>query len=163
MIEKMKMQTRDGVADNISWIAEKFPNCVTEKIDATTGEVKMAVDFDMLRQELSSEVVEGKDERYQFVWPDKKKAILLANAPVNATLRPCEEESEDFANTQNLYIEGDNLDVLKCLKETYLGKVKMIYILITQVMTLCITMTLLRVWKTTLPTADSMMSKEIGL
>ena len=124
----MKMQTRDGVADNISWIAEKFPNCVTEKIDAATGEVKLAVDFDMLRQELSSEIVEGKDERYQFVWPDKKKAILLANAPINATLRPCEEESEDFANTQNLYIEGDNLDVLKCLKETYLGKVKMIYI-----------------------------------
>ena len=128
MIEKMKMQTRDGVADNISWIAEKFPNCVTEKIDATTGEVKLAVDFDMLRQELSSEVVDGKDERYQFVWPDKKKAILLANAPINATLRPCEKESEDFANTRNLYIEGDNLDVLKCLKETYLGKVKMIYI-----------------------------------
>ena len=122
------MQTRDGVADNISWIAEKFPNCVTEKIDAATGEVKLAVDFDMLRQELSSEIVEGKDERYQFVWPDKKKAILLANAPINATLRPCEEESVDFENTQNLYIEGDNLDVLKCLKETYLGKVKMIYI-----------------------------------
>jgi adenine-specific DNA-methyltransferase len=127
-LDKLRMQTRDGVADNISWIAEKFPNCVTEKIDAATGEVKLAVDFDMLRQELSSEVVEGKDERYQFVWPDKKKAILLANAPINATLRPCEEESEDFANTQNLYIEGDNLDVLKCLKETYLGKVKMIYI-----------------------------------
>ena len=124
----MKMQTRDGVADNISWIAEKFPNCVTEKIDAATGEVKLAVDFDMLRQELSSEIVEGKDERYQFVWPDKKKAILLANAPINATLRPCPEESVDFENTQNLYIEGDNLDVLKCLKETYLGKVKMIYI-----------------------------------
>ena len=122
------MQTRDGVADNISWIAERFPNCVTEKIDAATGEVKLAVDFDMLRQELSSEIVEGKDERYQFVWPDKKKAILLANAPINATLRPCEEESEDFPNTQNLYIEGDNLDVLKCLKETYLGKVKFIYI-----------------------------------
>ena len=122
------MQTRDGVADNISWIAEKFPNCVTEKIDAATGEVKLAVDFDMLRQELSSEIVEGKDERYQFVWPDKKKAILLANAPINATLRPCPEESVDFENTQNLYIEGDNLDVLKCLKETYLGKVKMIYI-----------------------------------
>ena len=87
MIEKMKMQTRDGVADNISWIAEKFPNCVTEKIDAATGEVKLAVDFDMLRQELSSEVVEGKDERYQFVWPDKKKAILLANAPINANGR----------------------------------------------------------------------------
>ena len=127
-IDKMKMQTRDGVADNIMWIAEKFPNCITEKIDAASGEVKLAVDFDMLRQELSSEIVEGKDERYQFVWPDKKKAVLLANAPINATLRPCEEESEDFANTQNLYIEGDNLDVLKCLKETYLGKVKMIYI-----------------------------------
>ena len=128
MTEKLKMQTRDGVADNISWIAEKFPNCVTEKIDASTGEVKLAVDFDMLRQELSTEIVEGKDERYQFVWPDKKKAILLANAPINATLRPCREESVDFDNTQNLYIEGDNLDVLKCLKETYLGKVKMIYI-----------------------------------
>lgn len=122
------MQTRDGVADNINWIAEKFPNCVTEKIDPATGEVKMAVDFDMLRQELSTEIVEGKDERYQFVWPDKKKAILLANAPISATLRPCPEESVDFENTQNLYIEGDNLDVLKCLKETYLGKVKMIYI-----------------------------------
>lgn len=127
-LNRMKMQTRDGVADNISWIAEKFPNCITEKIEAATGEVKLAVDFDMLRQELSCEVVDGKEERYQFVWPDKKKAILLANAPINATLRPCEEESEDFANTQNLYIEGDNLDVLKCLKETYLGKVKMIYI-----------------------------------
>ena len=127
-LNRMKMQTRDGVADNISWIAEKFPNCITEKIEAATGEVKLAVDFDMLRQELSCEVVDGKEERYQFVWPDKKKAILLANAPINATLRPCEEESEDFANTQNLYIEGDNLDVLKCLKEAYLGKVKMIYI-----------------------------------
>ena len=98
-LNRMKMQTRDGVADNISWIAEKFPNCITEKIEAATGEVKLAVDFDMLRQELSSEIVEGKDDRYQFVWPDKKKAILLANAPINATLRPCEEESEDFANT----------------------------------------------------------------
>jgi len=127
-LNKMKMQTRDGVADNISWIAEKFPNCVTEKIDASTGEVRLAVDFDVLRQELSSEVVEDKDERYQFVWPDKKNAILLANAPINATLRPCKNDSVDFANTQNLYIEGDNLDVLKCLKETYLGKVKMIYI-----------------------------------
>lgn len=122
------MQTRDGVADNIGWIAEKFPNCITEKIDAATGDVKLAVDFDMLRQELSSEIVEGKDERYQFVWPDKKKAILHANAPINATLRPCKEESEDFDNTQNLYIEGDNLDVLKCMKEIYLGKVKMIFI-----------------------------------
>lgn len=128
MIEKMKMQTQDGVKENIEWIADRFPNCVTEKIDSATGETKLAVDFDMLRQELTTEVHEGKDERYQFVWPDKKKAILLANAPINATLRPCEEESENFANTQNLYIEGDNLDVLKCLKETYLGKIKMIYI-----------------------------------
>ena len=127
-IDKMKMQTRDGVADNIMWIAEKFPNCITEKIDAASGEVKLAVDFDMLRQELSSEVVEDKDERYQFVWPDKKNAILLANAPISATLRPCEKESVNFETTQNLYIEGDNLDVLKCLKETYLGKVKIIYI-----------------------------------
>lgn len=81
-----------------------------------------------MRQELSSEIVESREERYQFTWPDKKKAILLANSPINATLRPCREESVDFDNTQNLYIEGDNLDVLKCLKETYLGKVKMIYI-----------------------------------
>ena len=122
------MQTLDGVAEHIQWIAEKFPNCITEVKDEASGEVKQAVDFDMLKQELSNEVVEGKDERYQFVWPDKKKAILLANAPINATLRPCRNESVDFDNTENLYIEGDNLDVLKCLKETYLGKVKMIYI-----------------------------------
>ena len=82
----------------------------------------------MLRQELSSVVVEGNEERYQFTWPDKKKAILAANAPISATLRPCREESVDFDTTQNLYIEGDNLDVLKLLQETYLGKVKMIYI-----------------------------------
>lgn len=95
---------------------------------ATDGGIVHAIDFDKLRQELSSEIVEGREERYQFTWPDKKKAILLANSPINATLRPCREESVDFDNTQNLYIEGDNLDVLKCLKETYLGKVKMIYI-----------------------------------
>ncbi|MDY2829286.1 MAG: site-specific DNA-methyltransferase [Sodaliphilus sp.] len=87
-----------------------------------------AVDFDKLRQLLSSDIVEGNEERYQFTWPDKRKAILAANAPINATLRPCREESVDFDTTQNLYIEGDNLDVLKCLKETYLHKVKMIYI-----------------------------------
>lgn len=127
-LEQLKMQTQDGVATNIDWVAEKFPNCITEIIDEPTGKLRRAVDFDMLKQELSNEVVEGKDERYQFVWPDKKKAILLANAPINATLRPCRDESVDFDNTENLYIEGDNLDVLKCLKETYLGKVKMIYI-----------------------------------
>ena len=92
------------------------------------GGVKHSVDFDKLRQLLSSDIVEGNEERYQFTWPDKRKAILAANAPINATLRPCPEESVDFDTTQNLYIEGDNLDVLKCLKETYLHKVKMIYI-----------------------------------
>ena len=95
---------------------------------ATKWGVKRAVDFDKLRQLLSSDIVEGNEERYQFTWPDKRKAILAANAPINATLRPCPEESVNFDTTQNLYIEGDNLDVLKCLKETYLHKVKMIYI-----------------------------------
>jgi len=104
-----------------------FPNCVTETTDMG-GQSKYVVDFDKLRQELSGEIVESKDERYEFVWPEKKKAILLANSPISATLRPCEKESVNFETTQNIYIEGDNLDVLKCLKETYLGKVKMIYI-----------------------------------
>lgn len=126
-MDKLRMQTLDGVQDNIDKIAVLFPNCITERKDAE-GKVTLAIDFDKLRQELSSEIVEGREERYQFTWPDKKKAILLANSPINATLRPCREESVDFDNTQNLYIEGDNLDVLKCLKETYLGKVKMIYI-----------------------------------
>lgn len=126
-MDKLRMQTLDGVQDNIDKIAALFPNCITERKDAG-GKVTLAIDFDKLRQELSSEIVEGREERYQFTWPDKKKAILLANSPINATLRPCREESVDFDNTQNLYIEGDNLDVLKCLKETYLGKVKMIYI-----------------------------------
>ena len=126
-MEKLKMQTADGVQDNISRIAELFPECITEVSDKMGG-VKRSVDFDKLRQLLSSEIVEGNEERYQFTWPDKRKAILAANAPINATLRPCREESVDFDTTQNLYIEGDNLDVLKCLKETYLHKVKMIYI-----------------------------------
>ena len=121
------MQTADGVQDNISRIAELFPECITEVNDQMGG-VKRSIDFDKLRQLLSSDIVEGNEERYQFTWPDKRKAILAANAPINATLRPCPEESVDFDTTQNLYIEGDNLDVLKCLKETYLHKVKMIYI-----------------------------------
>ena len=127
-MEKLKMQTADGVQDNISRIAELFPECITEVSDKMGGGVKRSVDFDKLRQLLSSEIVKGNEERYQFTWPDKRKAILAANAPINATLRPCREESVDFDTTQNLYIEGDNLDVLKCLKETYLHKVKMIYI-----------------------------------
>ena len=126
-MKKLKMQTLDGVQNNIEKIAILFPNCITEKIDEN-GILIHAIDFDKLRQELSSELVEGHEERYQFTWPDKKKALLLANSPIKATLRPCREESVDFDNTQNLYIEGDNLDVLKCLKETYMGKVKMIYI-----------------------------------
>lgn len=126
-MEKLKMQTADGVQDNISRIAELFPECITE-VKTQRGGIKHSVDFDKLRQLLSSDIVEGNEERYQFTWPDKRKAILAANAPINATLRPCPEESVDFDTTQNLYIEGDNLDVLKCLKETYLHKVKMIYI-----------------------------------
>ncbi|WP_278816410.1 site-specific DNA-methyltransferase [Leyella stercorea] len=108
-----------------------MPNCflnVSRRLTAKWGGVKRSIDFDKLRQLLSSDIVEGNEERYQFTWPDKRKAILAANAPINATLRPCLEESVDFDTTQNLYIEGDNLDVLKCLKETYLHKVKMIYI-----------------------------------
>ncbi len=126
-MDKLKMQTADGVQDNISRIAELFPECITE-VKNQRGGVKHSVDFDKLHQLLSSDIVEGNEERYQFTWPDKRKAILAANAPINATLRPCPEESVNFDTTQNLYIEGDNLDVLKCLKETYLHKVKMIYI-----------------------------------
>lgn len=126
-MEKLKMQTVDGVQDNISRIVELFPECITE-VSNQMGGVKRSIDFDKLRQLLSSDIVEGNEERYQFTWPDKRKAILAANAPINATLRPCPEESVNFDTTQNLYIEGDNLDVLKCLKETYLHKVKMIYI-----------------------------------
>ena len=126
-MDKLKMHSLDKVEENIRKIGALFPNCVTErKNDA--GEVEYAIDFDMLKQELSAVVVEGKEERYQFTWPDKKKSILAANAPISDTLRPCREESVDFDTTQNLYIEGDNLAVLKLLQETYLGKIKMIYI-----------------------------------
>ena len=125
-MDKLKMQTADGTMQNIERIAQLFPNCVTEVMKG--GKETLAIDFDRLRQELSDHVVEGNDERYQFTWPDKRKAQLAANAPISATLRPCREESVDFDTTGNLYIEGDNLDVLKCLKETYSGKIKMIYI-----------------------------------
>ena len=126
-MEKMKMHSLNKVDDNIRKIGALFPNCVTERKNAD-GETEYAIDFDMLRQELSTVVVEGNEERYQFTWPDKKKSVLAANAPISDTLRPCREESVDFDNTENLYIEGDNLAVLKLLQETYLGKVKMIYI-----------------------------------
>ena len=126
-MDKLQLIVNNGVTDNIKKIASLFPNCVTETTDVD-GQTKFAVDFDKLRQELSTEVVEGKGERFEFVWPDKKKAILLANSPITATLRPDRNLSKDFDNTQNIYIEGDNLDVLKCLKETYLKQVKVIYI-----------------------------------
>lgn len=127
MMEHFNMQSMDKVAANVAKIRELFPNCVTERIN-NKGKLEHAIDFDMLKQELSDHVVDGLQERYQFTWPDKRKAILAANAPINKTLRPCREESVDFDNTENLYIEGDNLEVLKLLQETYLGKVKMIYI-----------------------------------
>lgn len=126
-MEKMKMQTGDVANENFRKLAELFPNAVTETIDEN-GEVVRAIDKDILMQEISTRVVEGNEERYQFTWPDKRQAMRLASTPVAATLRPCREESVNFDTTQNLYIEGDNLDVLKLLRETYLGKVKMIYI-----------------------------------
>lgn len=145
-MDKLKMHTPNKADENFQKLAALFPNAVTETIDETTGEVVRAIDKDVLMQEISTTVVEGKDERYQFTWPDKKKSILLANSPIKKTLRPvrndetvpaglnsnnkpyCSSGSVDFDNTENLYIEGDNLDVLKLLQETYLGKIKMIYI-----------------------------------
>lgn len=126
-MDRLKMHSVNRVDENIKKIYEMFPNCVTERKNKR-GEVEHAVDFDMLKQELSPVIVEGREERYQFTWPDKKKSILLANTEIDKTLRPCREESVEFDNTENLYIEGDNLEVLKLLQETYLGKVKMIYI-----------------------------------
>ena len=126
-MEKLHLQTHNIVDENIKKIAELFPNCLTERLNEK-GQPEAAIDFDQLRQELSKDIVEGPEERYQFTWPDKRNAIRLANMPTTDTLRPCREESVDFDNTQNLYIEGDNLEVLKLLRENYLGKVKMIYI-----------------------------------
>ena len=132
MADKLKMQTENLADKNFELLSKMFPNALTETITGYDDDgkpiVERAIDADVLRQEISCKVVEGKDERYQFTWPDKKKAVLLANTPINKTLRPCREESVDFDNTENLYIEGDNLEVLKLLHETYLGKVKMIYI-----------------------------------
>ena len=126
-MEKLKMQTVNKADENFKRLAEMFPNAVTEAKDEN-GEVVRAIDKDVLMQEINTKVVDGNEERYQFTWPDKKKSVLLSNAPINKTLRPCREESVDFDNTENLYIEGDNLEVLKLLQETYLGKIKIIYI-----------------------------------
>ncbi len=131
-MDKLKMQTVNMADENFKKLVAMFPNAVTETITGydENGKaiVERAIDKDVLMQEISCEVVEGNEERYQFTWPDKKKSVLLANAPINKTLRPCKEESVDFDSTENLYIEGENLEVLKLLHETYLGKIKMIYI-----------------------------------
>jgi adenine-specific DNA-methyltransferase len=126
-MDKLKMHSPNFVDQNIAKIAELFPNCVTESRNEK-GELQRAIDFDLLKQELSAQIVEGPQERYQLNWPGKREALLTANAPIAKTLRPCVEESVHFDTTQNLFIEGDNLDALKLLQETYLGKVKMIYI-----------------------------------
>lgn len=131
-MDKLSMKTKNIADENYATLAKLFPNALTETItgydENGNAIVERAIDVDILKQEISCNIVEGKEERYQFTWPDKKRAVLMANAPVSLTLRPCREESVDFDNTENLYIEGDNLDVLKLLQETYLGKIKMIYI-----------------------------------
>lgn len=126
-LEKLKLHSPDWASENIHKLAEIFPNCVTETQD-TDGTIKRAIDYDQLRQELSDHIVDGPQERYHLNWPGKREALLSANAPIAKTLRPARDESVDFDTTQNLFIEGDNLEALKLLQETYLGKVKMIYI-----------------------------------
>lgn len=126
-MDKLKMHSPDMTLQNIDKLLDLFPNCKTEKQN-NNGEIETGIDFDLLKQELSKNIVEGPQERYQLNWPGKKEALLTANAPIAKTLRPCREESVDFDTTENLFIEGDNLDALKLLQETYLGKVKMIYI-----------------------------------
>ncbi|WP_278970437.1 site-specific DNA-methyltransferase [Phocaeicola barnesiae] len=126
-MDRLKMQSLDVTGSNIKKIQQLFPNCVTERL-GKDGKPELAIDFEKLQAELSNEIIGEGEERYQFTWPDKRAANRLANTPTTMTLRPCREESVDFDHTQNLYIEGDNLDVLKVLRETYLGKVKMIYI-----------------------------------
>ena len=126
-MDKLKMHSPDLVKSNIDKLAEIFPNCLTESLDKN-GELTKTIDFDQLKQELSDHIVEGPQERYHLNWPGKREALLTANAPIAKTLRPCVDESVDFETTENLFIEGDNLDALKLLQETYLGKVKMIYI-----------------------------------
>ena len=126
-MDKLKMHSPDITQRNIEKLLELFPSCKTEK-QGEKGDIEAGIDFDLLKQELSKQIVEGPQERYQLNWPGKREALLTANAPIAKTLRPCREESVNFDTTQNLFIEGDNLDALKLLQENYLGKVKMIYI-----------------------------------
>ena len=131
-MKKLNLETKNLAKDKFIKLAELFPNAITETIVGQDEEgndiIDRAIDADILRQEIAEHVIEGREERYEFIWPDKRKSMLLANAPINKTLRPIREDSLNFDETENLYIEGDNLDVLKLLRETYLGKVKMIYI-----------------------------------
>lgn len=126
-MKNLRMKTLDAAEGNVAKIAALFPQCVTER-KGKDGTAELAIDFDKLRDELSKDLLDGAEERYQFTWPDKRAASRLANEATNKTLRPDVEASVDFWNTENLYIEGDNLDVLKVLRENYLGEVKMIYI-----------------------------------
>jgi len=126
-MKKLQMKSINPIMNNIQKIAQMFPNCITERL-GKDGKTEYAIDFGKLQAELSNDIIENGEERYQFTWPDKRAAARLSNTPTTMTLRPCRNESKYFDDTQNLYIEGDNLDVLKVLRETYLGKVKMIYI-----------------------------------
>ena len=126
-MDKLRMKTLDAAEGNVAKIAALFPQCVTERL-GKDGTAELAIDFDKLRDELSKDLLDGAEERYQFTWPDKRAASRLANESTDKTLRPDLDASVDFWNTENLYIEGDNLDVLKVLRENYLGAIKMIYI-----------------------------------
>ena len=124
-MERLRMKTSEVVQGNVEKIASLFPQCVTEHI-GKDGKIKLGIDFEKLKAELSKDIIEEGEERYQFTWPDKRAASRLANTPTTQTLRPDVNASKDFWNTENIYIEGDNLDVLKVLRENYLGKVKII-------------------------------------
>ena len=126
-MSKLEMMSPDLTAKNIDKIGELFPGCLTE-VKSEDGSLRKVIDFDLLKQELSHSLIEGPAERYQLDWPGKRESLLMANAPIAKTLRPNREESVDFDTTENLFIEGDNLEALKLLQESYLGKVKMIYI-----------------------------------
>src|SRR5690625_4249935 len=127
-MDKLKMHSPDLSQDNIAKIRALFPGCVTEARDEETGAVRLAVDFDLLRQELSDHIVEGAQERYRLDWPGKREALVAANAPIAKTLRPDVDESSEFETTKNIFIEGDNLEALKIVQDSFLGRVQLIYI-----------------------------------
>lgn len=120
-MDKLKMHSPDLSQENIAKIRDLFPGCVTEARDEVTGELRLAVDFDQLRQQLSDHIVDGPRERYRLDWPGKREALVVANAPIGKALRPAIDESVDFEGTRNLFVEGDNLEALKLLQEAYLG------------------------------------------